>query len=186
MQVHTKAVTAGFLLLLMSAGIAIAQDDTKTAAPTAKDTPAAASASAPETPSAAPEPASQPTVDNDPKMPPEVPESGSEAVDAGKQLIELGKAKKWFAMSAGIIWLLLFLLKIGRKKLEFLKGMKRKWLYIIVGVLSIAAMVLAKLQEDLSWGAAVGVLFSGPAVAFLNDFIKRGLLGKEPTTNGDG
>lgn len=127
--------------------------------------------------------ASQPT---EPTDPPEVPGSVAEAIDAGKKLVEQGKAKQWFAMSAGAIWLLMFGFKLVRKK--FFPGMAKRVLWIIVPALSVAAMVLAKLQADLSWGAALTVLASGPSVAFLNDLIKRGIMGKEPTApvNGNG
>jgi hypothetical protein len=123
----------------------------------------------------------------EPTEPAEVPKTGKEALEKGKELIELVKAKKWFAFSAGAIWIFMFLLKVGRKTLGFMKKIPKRALWIIVCLLSVAAMVLAKLQADLSWGAAVGVLFSGPSVAFLNDLVKRGLLGKEPSPmNGEG
>lgn len=118
----------------------------------------------------------------DPTFPEEVPESGGAAFDKGKQLVELAKAKEWFALSAGIIWLIMFLLKQGRKHIGFMKKMPKRALWIVVPVLSIVAMILTKLQAGLSWGAAVAVLFSGPSVAFMNDFVKRGVMGKEPTT----
>lgn len=129
-----------------------------------------------------PSPASQPAAGTDePKDPKEVPTDASGAIDLGKQVIEHGKAKQWFAMSAGIIWLVMFLFKTLRKKIDAMKKIPKRVLWIIVPLLSVAAMILAKLQADLSWGAAVAVLFSGPSVAFLNDFLKRGILNKEPS-----
>jgi len=127
--------------------------------------------------------ASQPTEPTDPK---EVPKDASAAIDAAKQLVEQAKAKQWFAMSAGAIWLLMFGFKVVRKK--WLTNLPKRVLWIAVPVLSIAAMLLSKLQADLSWGAALTVLASGPSVAFLNDLVKRGIMGKEPTTkvNGNG
>lgn len=119
-------------------------------------------------------PATQPTDPN-------VAKDAGEALDQGKQVVADAKAKQWFAMSAGIIWLLMFLFKTARKKLEFMQGIPKRVLWIVLPLLSVAAMLLAKFQGDLSWTAAVGVLTSGPAVAFLNDFVKRGLLNKEPS-----
>lgn len=160
--------------LLLSAPAFAAPDAAApaTKAPATKVVPAAKAA-----------PASQPV---EPKMPAEVPKDAGEAMDAAKQVLEHGRAKQWFAMSAGAIWLLMFLFKLGRKNLSFLKKVPRRALWIAVPVLSVAAMVLSKLQADLSWGAALAVLFSGPSVAFLNDLVKRGLLGKEPTSPVNG
>lgn len=126
-------------------------------------------------------PASQPTkaTGDDPAVPDQVPKDPASALDSGKKLVEQAKAKQWFAFSAGVIWLVMFLIKFGRKRIGFMKKIPKRVLWIIVPVLSVAAMVLSKLQADLSWNAAVAVLFSGPAAAFFNDFIKRGLLGKE-------
>lgn len=119
-------------------------------------------------------PASQPVV----LLPPAVPVTVEEAIVAGQEVIEAGKVRNWWGMSAGIIWLLMFLMKTFGL---FVKIGKR-WAYVIVPALSIGAMVLSKLAGDLSWLGAIGVLTSGPTVALLNDLIKRGILGKEPTT----
>jgi len=126
-------------------------------------------------------PSSQPATaaTDEPVVPDQVPKDVGEAIDSGKKLVEQAKAKQWFAFSAGVIWFVMFLIKFGRKRLDFMKKIPKRALWIIVPVLSVAAMVLSKLQADLSWNAAVAVLFSGPAAAFVNDFIKRGLLGKE-------
>jgi hypothetical protein len=109
------------------------------------------------------------------------PKTVDEAISTGKQIAELAKTKQWFAMSAGVIWLFMFLFKLGRKKVSFMKKIPKRALWVMVPVLSVAAMVLTKLQTDLSWSAAVTVLSSGPSVAFLNDLLKRGILGKEPS-----
>ena len=113
---------------------------------------------------------------------PNIPKSASDALDKGKEALSLAKEKQWFAFSAGVIWLLMSLFKIARKNVWFMKEIPKRVLWIILPLLSISAMLLAKFQGDLSWGAAVGVMTSGPAVAFLNDFVKRGLLNKEPSS----
>lgn len=119
-------------------------------------------------------------------MPDEVPKTPGEVIEQTKKVIETVKAKQWFAVSAGVIWILLFLIKLGRDKLDFMKKMSRRWLYIIVGGLSVAAFLLARFQQEMSLSSALTVLMSGPAAAFLNDFIKRGILGKEQTPSGGG
>lgn len=116
---------------------------------------------------------------DEPIEPEEVPKDAVSAIDAGKKVIEDGKAKRWFAMSAGIIWLLMFLFKTARKRIDVMKKIPKRVLWIIVPLLSVAAMLAAKFQDDLAWGAAMQVLLSGPSVAFLNDFVKRGIVGKE-------
>lgn len=125
---------------------------------------------------------SQPAADV--KMPDQVPKDAGEAIDKGKEIIEFAKAKNWWGMSAAIIWLLMFVLKL----VGLFKKIGKRWAYIIVPVLSVAAMLLSKFAGDLSWGAAVAVLTSGPTAALLNDFVKRGILNKEPSTpmNGGG
>lgn len=122
--------------------------------------------------------ASQPA---EPAMPKEVAKDAGQAIDQGKGLIEFAKAKQWFAFSAGAIWLLMFLFKLGRTYVGFMQKIPKRVLWIVVPVLSVVAMLLAKFQGDLSWGAAIAVLTSGPSAAFLNDFVKRGLLNQEPS-----
>lgn len=122
----------------------------------------------------------------EPSEPSEVPSDVGGAVDAAKKVVELGKAKQWFAMSAGAIWLFMFLFKLGRKTVWFMKKIPKRVLWILVPLLSVAAMVLSKLQEDMSWASASAVLMSGPSVAFLNDLVKRGVLGREPTNGVKG
>ena len=111
-----------------------------------------------------------------------VPESPSGAVELGKKAAAQFRAKQWFALCASIIWLLMFGFKTLRKTVPVMRRIPKRVLWIIVPLLSIAAMVVAKLQGDLSWDGALAVLLSGPAVAFGNDLVKRGLLGWEPTS----
>lgn len=157
------------------------------AAPDAGKTAAAASqpSATASQPAAAPK-AAEPkkvadTAAGEPTMPDSVPTDASGAIDAGKKVIEDAKAKKWFAMAAGIIGLLMFGFKTARKKIDAMARIPKRVLWIVVPVLSVAMMLLAKFQDDLSWAAASQVLFSGPSVAFLNDLIKRGVMGKEPS-----
>jgi len=120
-------------------------------------------------------------------VPPEVPTDAASAMSMAKKLIEQAKAKRWLGFSAGAIWLFMFLFKLGRKNWSLMQKIPKRVLWIVVPLLSVGAMVLAKLQADLSWGAAWVVITSGPSVAFLNDLIKRGVMGKEPSpVNGDG
>jgi hypothetical protein len=120
--------------------------------------------------------ATQPAVDV--KLPEQAPKDASEAIDKGKEIIAFAQAKNWWGMSAAIIWLLMFIMKIS----GLFKKIGKRWAYIIVPSLSIAAMLLSKFAGDLSWSAAIYVLTSGPSAALLNDFVKRGLLNKEPET----
>lgn len=115
---------------------------------------------------------------------PNVPETGEEALEGGKQLVDLAKTKQWFALSAGVIWLLMFAFKWARKNVSLLKRIPKRALWITLPILSVIAMLLAKLQGDLTWTAALGVLLSGPSVAFLNDLVKRGILNQEPSHMG--
>jgi hypothetical protein len=171
-----KAVIALLLVFsLVCIGTAFAETDSGPATKTETTKPESKKA-----------PASQPTKDEDVKPlwhdeSKKVPSTTTEAIDSGKEMIGFAKEKKWFAFSAGAIWLLMFLFKLGRKKLDFMKGIPKRALWIAVPILSVAAMLLSKFQADLSWGAAFTVLSSGPSVAFLNDLLKRGLLGKEPS-----
>jgi hypothetical protein len=105
----------------------------------------------------------------------------SEIVKGAKDLVQFGNAEQWFSFSAGAIWLFMSLFKLGRKRLKFMQRIPKRVLWILVPLLSVVAMVLGKLQADLSWNAAIATLLSGPAAAFLNDLVKRGLLGKSPS-----
>ena len=119
---------------------------------------------------------------DEPAYPPEVPATASGAIDTGQKVVQDAGAKKWFGFSAGVIWLLMFVFKWARKSLDFMQAIPKRILYIAVPLLSVIAMLLARFQGELSWAAALGVLSSGPVVAFANDFFKRGILGKEPET----
>ena len=118
----------------------------------------------------------------EPTYPKEVPDTLGGAVTQGSDLVEKAKTKQWFAFSAGIIWLIMFLVKWGRKNLAFMQAIPKRALWVILPVLSIAALVLAKFQGDLSWASAIDVGTSGPLMAYLNDFFKRGVMGKEPSS----
>jgi hypothetical protein len=131
------------------------------------------------------EPASQPVGTSLPVDKNE-PKDAGEAFDKGKEAVSLAREGKWMAFSALVIYILMFLLKLARKNFNFMKNLKKRWLYIILGVLSLAAMLLSKFQGDLSWGAAMNVLTSSAATGVLNDILKRGILGKEPTTAVNG
>lgn len=100
------------------------------------------------------------------------------AIDMTKKVIDQIKAKQWFAFSAGMIWIIMFVLKFFRKRIPMMQKINKRWLYITVCLLSVVAMLLTRFQAELSWEAAITVLFSGPSVAYLNDLLKRGILGK--------
>jgi hypothetical protein len=104
------------------------------------------------------------------------------AIDKGKQVIEFAKAKNWLGMSSVIILLLMYAFKTLRKK--FFPSLKKRWLYIVMGALGIVSMLLAKFAGGISWEAAWLVLTSAPCAAAFNDILKRGILGKEPSTGG--
>jgi hypothetical protein len=122
------------------------------------------------------EPTTRPTAG--PTLPDDVPADAAEAVELAKKGYSYAKAKNWWAMCAVIIWVIMFVLKM----FKLFKKMGKRWAYITVGALSMAAMLLAKFGAGVSWEAAVAVFTSGPFMAFANDFVKRGLLGKEPET----
>ncbi len=108
-------------------------------------------------------------------LPSQVPTDVTGAIDLAKSTFRAGKAKNWWLMSAGIIWLIMFILKLAK----LFKKMGRRWAYITVALMSMAAMLLAKFGGGVSWEAAIAVLTSGPFMAFANDLVKRGILGKE-------
>jgi hypothetical protein len=68
------------------------------------------------------------------------------------------------------------------KSFGLFKKIGKRWSYLLVPLLSVAAMLLSKFAGGLSWETAFLTLTSGPVAALLNDFIKRGVLGKEHTT----
>lgn len=122
-------------------------------------------------------PTSQPV-----KMPARVPTDVGGAITLAKDTFKAGKAKNWWLMSAGIIWIIMFLLKL----FKLFKKMGKRWAYLTVAGLSMAAMLTAKFGAGVSWEAAVAVLTSGPFMAFGNDFVKRGILGREPSSSVNG
>jgi hypothetical protein len=122
-------------------------------------------------------PASQPVVE-DVKLPEGAPQNLEEAMESAKEGIAFAKAKNWWGMSAVVIFILMFVLKA----VGVFKKVGKRWAYVIVPGLSVVAMLLAKFAGGVSWGAAVTVLTSGPAMAALTDLVKRGVLGKEHST----
>ena len=165
-------VVASILLATLVCVPAIAKD--ASVAPDAKAKVTATEKAVPAVAKTAP--STQPAVDV--KLPDQAPKDASEAIDKGKEIIAFAQAKNWWGMSAAIIWLLMFIMKLA----GLFKKIGKRWAYIIVPVLSIAAMLLSKFAGDLSWSAAVYVLTSGPSAALINDFVKRGILNKEPET----
>lgn len=132
-------------------------------------------------------PASQPAKKEEVKkeevpLPDGAPKDAAEAVEMAQQGIEFAKAKNWWGMSAIAIFILMFILKVA----GVFKKVGKRWAYILVPVLSLAAMLLTKFAGGLSWGAAIAVLTSGPAMAALSDLVKRGVLGKEHKTPVNG
>lgn len=111
-------------------------------------------------------------------LPVGTPGDMSEAVDKVKDIISLGKAKNFWGMSAGIIFVVMFILKL----FNLFKYIGKRWSYVIVGVLSVAAMLLTKFAAGVSWEGAILVLTSGPSMGYLSDLVKRGILGQEPST----
>lgn len=120
--------------------------------------------------------ASQPAVAT-PQVPGE-PQTAAQAVESAKQGIEYAKAKNWWGVSSIVIFLLMFALNATK----LFDKIGKRWAYIILPVLGVAAMLLAKFAGDLSWGAAIAVLTSAPCMGLAWDFVKRGLLAQEATT----
>jgi hypothetical protein len=104
------------------------------------------------------------------KLPNKVPASPGEAVGLAKDVFKAGKAKNWWLMSAGAIWLIMF----GLKMAKLFKKMGKRWAYITVAGLSMASMLAAKFGGGVSWEAAIAIMTSGPFMAFANDFVRRG------------
>lgn len=105
------------------------------------------------------------------------PQTQPEVIAAVKDGVALAKAKNWFGFSSIAILLVVFILKA----VGLFKNSKRL-LYIIVPGLGVIAMLLAGFVGGISWNSAWLVLTSAPCAALLNDFVKRGILGKEQTT----
>jgi len=120
--------------------------------------------------------ASQPAVAT-PQVPGEL-QTAAQAVEAAKQGIEFAKAKNWWGLSSIVIFILMFILNA----VKLFDKIGKRWAYIILPVLGVAAMLLAKFAGNLSWGAAITVLTSAPCMGLAWDFVKRGILAQEATT----
>lgn len=123
------------------------------------------------TPAAAPA-ATQPVAPTAP------PATAAEAVEQAKVGVAFIKARNWFGVSAVAIFVLMFILTLT----PLFTAIGKRWSYILNGVLSLGAMLLAKFAGGVSWEAAWLVLTSGPAAGALSDLFKRGIMGWEPTT----
>jgi hypothetical protein len=119
-------------------------------------------------------PASQPAAAPTPSE----PQTTAEAVASAKLGLEYVKARNWLGASSIAIWLAIFALKLTK----VFERIGKRWLYIILPVLGIAAMLLSALAGGVSWEAAWMVLGSAPVAALASDFVKRGVLAQEPTT----
>lgn len=106
------------------------------------------------------------------------PKTVSEAVDTAKQGYEFVKTRNWFGLSACAIFIIMFILNA----IKLFDKIGKRFAYIILPVLGVAAMLLSKFAGGLSWEAAVTVLTSAPCTGLLWDFFKRGILAQEPTT----
>jgi hypothetical protein len=106
------------------------------------------------------------------------PKTASEAVDTAKQGFDFAKARNWFGLSACAIFILMFVLNA----IKVFDKIGKRWAYIILPVLGVAAMLLSRFAGGLSWEAAIAVLTSAPVTGLLWDFVKRGILAQEPTT----
>ena len=113
-----------------------------------------------------------------PELIPGEPTTPEQTFDLAKQAVEMGKAKNWFGLSSAVIFILMFVLKLTK----LFEKIGKRWAYIILTGMGVAAMLLARFTSDLSWSAAWVVLTSAPAVGLLSDLVKRGIMGKEPTT----
>jgi len=102
------------------------------------------------------------------------PATAGEALEAGKKAMDMVKAKNWLGFSALAILVLVWILKtvIGK----FIDS--KRWLYITVPLLGVAAMLLSAFAGGVSWENAWLVLSSAPVAALASDFVKRGILNK--------
>lgn len=169
--------------VLMTMAVAIAL-----CAPTyagAQDTKPATKAAV-TTPAPAPAPAqpvtkvTQPvvTVAAQPQPPASAPTTVTGAIDTAKQGVEFAKTRNWFGLSACVIFIVMFVLNA----VKLFDKIGKRWAYIILPVLGVAAMLLSKFAGGLSWEAAIAVLTSAPCTGLLWDFVKRGILAQEPST----
>jgi len=102
------------------------------------------------------------------------PATAGDALEAGKKAVDFAKAKNWLGFSALAILVLVWILKsvVGK----FIDS--KRWLYITVPLLGVAAMLLSAFAGGVSWENAWLVLSSAPVAALASDFVKRGILNK--------
>lgn len=177
-------VVAAFLSSVLCAG-ALAQETkpvvkvttpivTKATLPVVKVQPAVTSAPAAtkvvQAITATSQPASQPVIAE--------PKTAVEAIDTAKQGVEFAKTRNWFGLSACAIFIIMFILNA----VKLFDKIGKRWAYIILPVLGVAAMLLSRFAGGLSWEAAIAVLTSAPCTGLLWDFVKRGILAKEAET----
>jgi hypothetical protein len=113
--------------------------------------------------------------------PTSAPTTPAEAIEAAKQAAKEAKAGNWWYASAGIITLLMYLLKLLGTKVWSYWGALGRWRYVIVPILSIAAALLATFQGGVTVERAMAVFTSSYAMASLEEFVNHGLLGKAHT-----
>lgn len=151
-------------------------------APAAAVAPAAAPAPAAKAAPAAAAPATAPAVAKAAlavtNAPASAPTTATEAIDTAKQGFDFAKARNWFGMSACIIFLVMF----GLNALKVFDKIGKRWAYIILPVLGVAAALCTRFIGGASWEGAISVFTSAPVTGLLWDFVKRGILAKEPTT----
>jgi len=151
------------LIPLLLAAPALAQETKGTAPPVVPAVKAVTALSATS--------ASQPVLSGEPQTP-------AEALESAKKGVEYAKARNWFGMSSIAILVLVFILKWA----GLFKKIGKRWIYIIVPALGVAAMLLSAFAGGVSWGTAWLVLTSAPCAALFSDLVKRGVLGQEPET----
>jgi hypothetical protein len=106
------------------------------------------------------------------------PATTKEAIDDASKLFNYAKAKNWFGFSSLAILIVMFALR----NFGLWKKIGKRWAYVAIPLFSISAALLAKFEGGVSWDAVWVVLSSGPCAAILSDFVRRGILGIEPTT----
>jgi hypothetical protein len=89
------------------------------------------------------------------------------------------KAKAWWLLSALSIFLIMLVLKLAGlfKKI----GKKASW-WVVGGLTVVAGLLFAFDSQGFSWGTFTGFLTAGPTVAWIRDWIKKGVLGKGEST----
>lgn len=93
-----------------------------------------------------------------------------------QSLIEAIKAKKWWAVGAAAV----FLIMLALQMLGLFVKMGKKVTWIVTGALSVVAAVLLTFSESgFSWSAFIGFLTAGPTIAWARGFVKKVFLTKE-------